>query len=214
MLYIKKFFIEEDENSTLSKCAVLFHGINNYKLVIITSQLWKEENENSFYYLQYLFPKINFKYYDYDGIKYYRTKPFYPFTQDKIIEYNKIRKEFITKGNLKKSTDILIFTDSVNFGPAGTFIKTIQDNGAAIISSYGGNPYLNKITIKTLDIGIDPLLNTNYEKISKEYQELHKLGIEVYKIPYAEAFESANITREYKYSMAFKINKVDEMTNI
>ena len=60
VLYIKKFFIEEDTDSTLSKCAVLFQGFA-HKLVIITSQLWEEENKNSFYYLQYLFPKITFK---------------------------------------------------------------------------------------------------------------------------------------------------------
>ena len=252
VLYIKKF-IDEDGVSTLEECYTLFPK-NNYKLVIITSQLWEKENENSFYYLQYLFPKITFKYNmamkqtdynkkffeenkeeildtktckpfktwdefketnsdDYDGIKHSRTKPFYPFEKNIIEKYNEIREELITKGNLKKSTDVLIFTDSVNFGPAGIFIKTIQNNGAAIIASYAGNPYLNKSTIKALDVGIDPVLTTNYKYISKEYEELHDLGIEVY-IPFTEAFETTNITGEYKYPMAFKVNKVDEMTNI
>ena len=251
VLFIKNFLTD---GNSLQYCVELFQKFN-YKLVIITSQLWEEENENSFGYLQLFFPKISSRYNmamkptnynkllfekneekflntetcepfktweefvetnpdDYgDGIKHYRTKPFYPFSKSDLIDINDFRKKLITKGNLKKSTEVLIFTDYVNFGPAGTFIKTIQNNGAAIIASYAGNPYLNKSTIKTLDVGIDPALNTNYKYISKEYEELHDLGIEVY-IPFAEAFESSNITGEYKYPMAFKVNKPDEITDI
>ena len=254
VLFIKKLFAEDSGSMTIAKCVNLFQNEN--RLVIITSQLWEEDAEKSFLYLNALFPKLTLKYNmalkntdlnkklfekdktkfldaktcmpfdkwedfeentpdDYgDNIQHKRTKPFNPIGLDRLLEYNANRKDLITKGNLRKSTDVLILTDTVNFGPASLFIKTIQNNGAAIIASYAGNPKLNKTAITTLDASLDPVICTTYEDISDNYKELNNSGIVIYKIPHAEAFESTNITGDYKYPMAFKVNKVDEITNI
>ena len=179
VLFFNSFYVEERGSMTIAKCANLFYS-NDFKIVIITSQLWDAENIKSFLYLQMLFPKMNGKYnmamrqsnlnellFDEDpsnfldaktcrpfenwkdfietepdvygdGVEHHRTKIFNPIKDIYMLELNARRKELIGLGHLKKSTDIVILTDTVNYGPASTFIKTIQNNGGAIIASYAG----------------------------------------------------------------------------
>ena len=67
VIYIKNFLGDGPE-LTLEKCVHLFQS-NDHKLVIITSQLrgeeWEKDDKNSFYYLQFLFPKISSRYNNY-----------------------------------------------------------------------------------------------------------------------------------------------------
>jgi len=101
---------------------------------------------------------------DYYGeVEHYRTKIYNPIGEKDIEEFAKEREKLIRLGHLKKSTEILIFTDTVNFGPGSNFIKTIQNNGGAIVASYAGNPKLKEENKKALDASLDPVENTNFE---------------------------------------------------
>ena len=44
--------------------------------------------------------------------------------------------------NLKKPTDIIIFTDSYSFSATSAFIKGLQNIGGAVIVGYYGNPQI------------------------------------------------------------------------
>ena len=50
-----------DEDDTISKCSSLFYT-NDFKIVIITSQLYEDDNINAYYVAQLLFPKIDIKF--------------------------------------------------------------------------------------------------------------------------------------------------------
>ena len=248
VLFFNSFIIDKPDNATIFDCAKLFYS-NDYKIVIITSQLWESDNIIPFYYLQALFPKMDGKFNmamkqtnfhknlfekdrskfldaktcrpfetwedfieenpdDYgDNITHSRTKIFNPIQEQDHIGLYQFRKELIKLGHLKKSTEILIITDTVNYGPASIFMKTIQNNGGAIVASYSGNPTIDKSTIETLDASSDPSFTTIYKG---EYSRESALD----SIPYAEAFEYLEEGNETLIPMAFKVNKVDEFTNI
>ena len=144
----------------------------------------------------------------YGEINHYRTKLYNPMPLESIKFFKEQREILVEFGLNKKSTDILILTDTVNFGPASNFIKTILNNGGAIVASYAGNPKLTEED--ALDAGVDPAFTTTYED-TEEYRNLKEKGFTIYNIPYAEYFEK--IERN-DYPMAFKVNKVDERTKI
>ena len=143
----------------------------------------------------------------YDDIEHKRTKIYNPISKSWLMQLNEIRKEFKSKGMLKKPTEILILTDTLSFGSGSTFIKNLQINGAAIIASYAGNPF-NEET--NLDASLDPCEVTKYEG-TDIYNKLLKNGFNINKIPFAESFET---TKDNQIPLAFKVNQVDEKTNI
>ena len=56
---------------------------------------------------------------------------------------DKIRKtNFEKKENLKKPTDILIFTDPFCFSSCSAFMKSFQRTGLGVIFGFNGNPKL------------------------------------------------------------------------
>ena len=64
ILFIKTFYVETVENKedlTIYKCAKLFYS-NDFKIAIITSQLWETDNEMAYIFAQLLFPKIDVKF--------------------------------------------------------------------------------------------------------------------------------------------------------
>ena len=148
---------------------------------------------------------------DYDGVNHLRTKIFNPIPDVVAFEMNYNVLALLNETmHYKKATDIVILTDTVNFGPASNFIKTIQSNGAAILASYAGNPYSDKDKIQTLDASLDPVFSTKYVG-TEEYNTLKKNGFEIFAVPFAEMYEK----REGDdYPMAFVVNKVDEETKI
>ena len=59
------------------------------------------------------------------------------------LTYNNNRYYYF-KNNLRKSTDILIFTDSFSYSATSVFIKGLQNTGGAIIVGFNGNPTLKE----------------------------------------------------------------------
>ena len=100
---------------------------------------------------------------------------------------DKIRKiNFEKKENLKKPTDILIFTDSYCFSSCSLFIKSLQSTGGAIIVGFNGNP---KLGIDEFDAsqsasGVQAIAD-------KEFYNLKSLGYEISGITYAESFDDS-----------------------
>ena len=145
-----------------------------------------------------------------EDVTHLRTKIFNPIRSSLINEAHEVRKRLQITGHNKTSTDILIFTDYINFGSASNFIKTIQSNGAGIVASYGGNPNIKDEDKKYLDASLDPSFTTNYEN-TEEFEKLEDKGFDVFSIPYAEGFEKMT---KNDYPMAFKVNQPDERTKI
>ena len=254
ILYLSCFYLENVNDiriSTIKNCSELFYS-NDYKIVIITNQLWTGNEYISYIYSQLLFPKIDIKFnlamkqtdinkqifesaqsefleaqtcrpfnsWDefietepdvYGNIEHKSTKIYNIIPERLILELDKIRKELIGLGHLKKSTDIIIISDTVNYGAASLLIKTIQINGAAIIASYSGNPKLDKSIIDALDASLDPAFTSQLPNFDIT-KSLKEKGL-IVNLPFAEAFENASTTKN-EIPMAFKVNKVDEMINI
>ena len=147
---------------------------------------------------------------EYGEISHSRSKLFTTIPEDYFEGLEKLRKIYESFAYMKKKpTDILILTDTVSYGAASNFIKSLQNYGGAIVASYGGNPYLNKSNL-VFDASLEPIDSTIYED-SKVFNELKQYGFQIYNIPYAENFE--NLEGD-KYPMDFKVNSVDEETNI
>ena len=111
---------------------------------------------------------------DYYGITETGDKIYHKRTQISDLSMNNrtFFAEFRNKAkNIRKSTDILIFTDRLSYGASSIFIKEIQLQGAAIIAEYGGRP-----TKKISDICQNPstVISTDdlNDNLSKEIKNL------------------------------------------
>ena len=78
-------------------------------------------------------------------IKLNRTKVFQIFNKTKIEQINNLRIELYKLNNLKRPTDIIIFTDGYSLGSSSFFIRNLQERGGAIIVGYKGNPKKDEV---------------------------------------------------------------------
>ena len=79
------------------------------------------------------------------------------------------------KENIKKPTDIIVFTDSYSYSATSIFIKSLQNEGGAIIVGYNGNPFERD---ELFDASQSPSYVLNFS-FTREYQNLKQLGIQV-----------------------------------
>ena len=113
--------------------------------------------------------------------------------------YNEFRKKYQDSPNLKRPTDIIIFTDGVSFSSTSTLIKGFQNIGGAIIVGYAGNP---KIEGTDLFDGSQSDSSVSEFKYTEIYKKLKKLGYIIEGLTFGETFgdcfKSPNpIPREY-----------------
>ena len=113
--------------------------------------------------------------------------------------YNEFRKKYQDSPNLKKPTDIIIFTDGVSFSSTSTLIKGFQNIGGAIIVGYAGNP---KIEGTDLFDGSQSDSSISDFKYTEIYKKLKKLGYIIGGLTFAETFDDSfkspnPIPREY-----------------
>ena len=141
--------------------------------------------------------------YDYNGesIKHERSKemdllPFY--LRDILKQF---REEYKDSPNLKKPTDIIIFTDSFSYSATSGLIKGFQNTGGAITVGYFGNPKLNDIDLFDASQSI-----SSVEEIEKLdiYDKLYQLGFHVGQVTVGESFDDSvygqnPIPREYAF---------------
>ena len=143
-----------------------------------------------------------------DNVKHYRTK-IYNSISKISVEYLKSLRENLLENNNKRPTDILILTDGVSYGNSSNFFKILQNNGGAITASYAGNPRLNKDKISTLDASLDSCDSISLNQFY--YSNLEENPFFLFNLPFGESFE--NMEGD-KIPNSFKVNKVDEITNI
>ena len=137
-----------------------------------------------------------------------RTKDIESFNiyEKKIME--KKRKEYLKTNNLRKPTEILIFTDGFSFSCTSVFIKRIQVAGHGILAGYSARPGIEK---KDFDASQS---NSGVEtfKYSEISQNLKKLGFDP-RLTFLEAFDQ-NDKGTPKTPMEFLIYPVDEISTI
>ena len=166
--------------------------------------------ENSNYYNPTTCKKINSyeelgmatDYYNYDGlnIEHKRTNVFVEIhSMSERKAYNNFREKYQDSKNLKKPTDIIVFTDGLSFSAASTFIKGLQNIGGAIIVGFAGNP---KIEGKDLFDGSQSDSGISELSIFEENEKLNELGYTIGSLTIEETFDDSYqspnpIPREY-----------------
>ena len=120
----------------------------------------------------------------------------------KIYDFRKNAK------NIRKPTEIIIFTDGYSYSATSFFIKETQLKGGAIIVGYGGNPKKNGLFDASQSPS--PVLDTNYldDKLSKE---IKNLGF-FFSYPFGEKFEKDDYENETdtKIPLEYQVNEIDE----
>lgn len=144
-------------------------------------------------------------YYNYSGlnISHKRTNFFVELnTLSERTAFNEFRKAYEKSDNLKRPTDILIFTDGYSFSSTSTLIKGFQNIGGAIVAGYFGNPKIEGVDLfdsSQSDSGV-MLFEDTY--ISKNLEDIG-FFIAVFTIieVFDDSFQAPNpIPREYQFN--------------
>ena len=143
------------------------------------------------------------------GIEHHRTQITQRVNSSRLKKLKERRQKYYNYNNLKKPTEILIFTDSFSYSTTSFFIKGLQETGAAIIAGYKGNPNSSEI----FDASLSPsgsLLTLDNTEIGTNLSECDfKMICVTFRESYNYSYQASNpIPREYL------INPVDERVNI
>ena len=141
-------------------------------------------------------------------IKHHRTKIFHLFNKTVLKEHKERRKKYFENYNLKKPTEIIIFTDSFSYSSTSFFIKGLQETGGAILVGYKGNPKSNEF----FEASHSPSAVSNFNG-TDIYNNLTELGFLIIGTTFFESYnysyqEKNPIPREYL------THPVDERVNI
>ena len=135
-------------------------------------------------------------------------------TQPFIIKGNYTRKIIneikSTLKNMRKPTEILVYTDGYSFSAAGAFMKYLQYNGGAITAGYYSNP-LNNDTI--FDSGSNPSIIFTAETLKdmvSDYGNNAYNDIKI-KMPVGQLFYNTKLT---KSPIEFDVTGVDEIVDL
>ena len=110
--------------------------------------------------------------------------------------------------NIRKPTEILVYTDGYSISAAGAFMKYLQYNGGAITASYFSNPIKNNIPF---DSGSNPSFSFSDNTLKNMVPDYNNIYNEIkFKIPVGQLFYNINKT----IPIEFDINPVDENVNI
>ena len=121
---------------------------------------------------------------------------------------DKIRKEYLSTGKIKKPTEIIIFTDGYSFSCTSSLITGLQVHGSAIIVGYNSRPDLNK---NNFDASQSNSRVSEY-KNSEFINNLNNLGFYL-SITMEELFDP-NDKNNPKTPFEFLVNPVDEIVPI
>ena len=126
--------------------------------------------------------------YEYNNlnIEHIRTKVVDRFPREFRNALDNFREEYINSSNIKKPTDIIIFTDSYSYSATSGFIKGFQSTGGAIIVGYYGNPIKNETEFfdsSQSDSDVQNLKNTEI------YKNLNSLGITIVGVTCGESYD-------------------------
>ena len=157
--------------------------------------------------------------YNYSGlnISHRRTNVFVELnTLSERTAYNEFRKRYEKSDNLKRPTDILIFTDGYSFSSASTLIKGFQNIGGAILAAYFGNPNIEGVDLfdsSQSDSGVmffeDTYISKNLEDIGFFIAVFTTIEV------FDDSFQAANpIPREYQFNpVDFRVDIYSEYSD-
>ena len=143
-----------------------------------------------------------------NGVKHNRSQYFGIYNGTDLKKHKERRKKYFEKNNLKKPTDIIIFTDTFSFSATSFFIKGFQETGAAIVVGYFGNPKNNQL----VDASQSPSFVGDFSN-AEIYNNLLETGIEIRGVT---IYETYNYTYQMKNPTPreYLIHPVDERVNI
>ena len=141
-------------------------------------------------------------------IEHHRTKIFHLFNKTVLKEHKDRRKKYFDNYNLKKPTEIIIFTDSFSYSSTSFFIKGLQETGGAILVGYKGNPKSDEF----FEASHSPSAVSNFNG-TDIYDTLYENGFEIIGTTFFESYnysyqEKNPIPREYL------THPIDERVNI
>ena len=143
-----------------------------------------------------------------NNVTHKRSQYFRVYNSSDLKKHKKRREKYYKMENLKKPTEILIFTDFFSYSATSFFIKGLQETGAAITVGYFGNPKNNEIT----DASQSPSFVGDLSN-SDIYSNLSDAG---FLIRGVTIYESYNYTFQIKNPIPreYLIHPVDERVNI
>ena len=152
--------------------------------------------------------------YDYNGgnVEHNRSDVF-----DLLQYYHKnwlkdFREEYFNSTNIKKPTDIILFTDSYSYSTTSQFIKEFQYRGGAIVVGYFGNPKLEGIDLFDGSQSLSAVTDLGDYYLVKD---LENLGYHVGGVTYTEFYDGSNKEQKpNEIPIEYTFGKVDERVEI
>ena len=145
-----------------------------------------------------------------DNISDILTEPFIILNKRYKTLLNQIKKKF--NKNVRKPTEILVFTDGFSYSSAAVFLKYFQYYGGGITAGYFLNPKLKNFTF---DSGLSPSLIFDYIRLQllspEGYKPLYQNNNFIFQIPGIQTFYTPN---NLSIPLEFMITPVDEKVNI
>ena len=186
---------------------LLYEGINNW--VRTDMKTCKQVKSYADY-------QVEFDHYNYNGLNVEHKRSgavdllaFYFRTLLRDYRENYLNDENLKK-NLKRPTDIIIFTDSFSYSSTSGFIKAFQDTGGAIIVGYFGNPKKKGTDLFDGSQSISSVQSINDFYL---YEKLYNLGIFVEQVTVAESFDDS-VYEENPIPREYALDPVDYRVNI
>ena len=214
-----------DYEEKLINCIDLFDQ-NNYPIIVILGKngYFKAPHLPKFL-IELISPLTSIKYYKADRILRVNTEKipveyaeknisYYDVPIDLSYEYNeKLIEKKKTLKNIRKPTDILIYTNGNVVSTSAVFIKTFQHYGAGIVAGFFGNPHKNNIPFdsaqSTSDLMEQKRLTT---RCPRGYQkELIKRYNFTFYIPENQYFYG---DFDFKFPLEYSVTPVDERVEI
>ena len=151
----------------------------------------------------------------YKEIEHKKTKPMIEIpNKSERDALNHFREEFKNSTNLKKPTDILIFTDSFSYSSTSTLIKGFQNIGGAIIVGYFGNPKLKMDIFDSSQSDSVALYRDDLYKYMEDIvSEFEEVGFNISSITVREIFDD-DYQKENPIPREYSFNPVDERVDI
>ena len=202
--------------SQVLQTRILNRGYFSYKSNSISEKYFKQKTFNAIDPLNCRiinsYNDINLydDFYDKQSIIHTRTSPIdlVPFYYREALR--NFREQYENNKNIKKPTDIIIFTDSYSYSATSLFIKGYQNSGGAVLVGYFGNPKIKGIDL--FDASQSP---SQVEKLEKTnmYKELENLGINIMGVTTGETYSfyqkdvNGQIPREYSFDpVDYRVN--------
>ena len=127
------------------------------------------------------------------------------------LALEEFREKIKNSNNLKKPTDIIIFTDSYSFSAASLFIKGFQNTGGAVTVGFYGNPKIEGISL--FDASQSPSVVEKLEG-TRVKDELEKNGFEIFGVTVRELYNFHQHNIKNQIPIEYSFNPVDFRVDI